>query len=359
MVFSPLFDFFQFCFYSFVSADAHKKMHKVSSRDSCLLRGSYKTWTLARASCYQHPLKSLSSKCPCWCQGCLCNVGSVPRYSRILFTTGIITSVRSGEPLACWVWESFLKRILSTACLHKVTFWGACLQSCPCLLPVLSPSGSTADQGNSCWHIHAQHRILSCTSSPKISFTTQNVCIPPLLPSHGPGNCKHCPASIPIHHTLTQSCGLWNDLPAVWLTKQQPHQTQLAHNLHQGWKDKFGFFGSLTKQRELNKFPYSEKSEGTWSEEEKSPPEQGTHGLAIHSRSYTSLLLMNKLMNYTRNHRGQRGNIQLQQGNCVAMTMINSIRKYQHERSHHTTHFTQHRFHQRAPVLPRDPQFCR
>lgn len=61
-------------------------------------------------------------------------------------------------------------------------------------------------------------------------------------------------------------------------------------------------------------------------------------------------------MNYTMN---DTEGTQIQQGICVAMTMINSIRKYQHEHSHHTTHFTQLKIHQTAPVLQRDPQFCR
>lgn len=117
-----------------------------------------------------------------------------------------------------------------------------------CLLPVLSPSGSTADQGNSCWHAHTQHRILSCTKSPKISFTNQNVCIPPLLPPHGPGNCKHCPASSPIHHTDTE----------LWALKSSPSSvadkaaaSSNKHNLlscTRAEKVEFGVFRSLTKQ---------------------------------------------------------------------------------------------------------------
>lgn len=55
------------------------------------------------------------------------------------------------------------------------------------------------------------------------------------------------------------------------------------------------------------------KSEGSRSGE-KSPSGQGTQSLAIHSRSYISLQLMNKLINYTRNHRQHRRNIHLWAG---------------------------------------------
>lgn len=55
------------------------------------------------------------------------------------------------------------------------------------------------------------------------------------------------------------------------------------------------------------------KSEGSRSGE-KSPSGQGTQSLAIHSRSYISLQLMNKLINYTRNHRQHRRNIHLRAG---------------------------------------------
>lgn len=107
---------------------------------------------------------------------------------------------------------------------------------------VFSISGSTPEQGNSPWHIHTQKFPL--TRAPKIWFTDQNACIPPLMPSHVHENCKHPPASSPIHHTLTWSYGLRNHLPAAWLTKSKFHQTiyspaptwALQH--WQGWRNR-------------------------------------------------------------------------------------------------------------------------
>lgn len=217
-----------FLFFYFGWCQWKDALYKASSTDasSPLLWGRFKTWKLTRASCYQHPLEKpqlqmslLVARVPGQdgfsppLQQDVCSPQELPqRGVEKLWVPGWGTLFLSHKNCEDRLWT---KKGLSVGDVYNPL----------CLLPVLSPSGSTADQGNSCWHTHTQHRILSCTKSPKISFTNLNVCIPPLLPPHRPGNCKHCPASSPIHHTLTQSCGLWNHLPAVWLTKQQPHQT--------------------------------------------------------------------------------------------------------------------------------------
>lgn len=157
--------------------------------------------------------------------------GPSPTAQQDLHTT-CITTLRSREARCSKLLGeaafSCLVRTAKTGCGQKKSdfLWGIFTVLSLCSLPVLLPSGSTAEQGNSSWHIYTRRFFFfSCSRAPKIWFTNQNACIPPLLPPRVPENHKHPPASSPIHHTLTQSYGLRNHLPAAWLTETKPHQT--------------------------------------------------------------------------------------------------------------------------------------
>lgn len=113
----------------------------------------------------------------------------------------------------------------------KSYFWGLSLQLClfvcsQCFYPLEAVLSRAIGPG-----IYT-HIDLFPAPEPTISNLQTKTCVPSLLPPHVPENHEHPPASSPIHHILTQSYGLRNCLPAVWLTKYKPHQTQPAL-LHQ------------------------------------------------------------------------------------------------------------------------------
>lgn len=156
--------------------------------------------------------------------------GPSPTAQQDLHTT-CITTLRSREARCSKLLGeaafSCLVRTAKTGCgQKKVTFCGVSLQSClfvhsQCFYLLEALLSRATVPGIS---THADF-FFSCSRAPKIWFTNQNACIPPLLPPRVPENHKHPPASSPIHHTLTQSYRLRNHLPAAWLTETKPHQT--------------------------------------------------------------------------------------------------------------------------------------
>lgn len=166
----------------------------------------------------------------------------------------------------------------------KSYFWGLSLQLClfvcsQCFYPLEAVLSRAIGPG-----IYT-HIDLFPAPEPTISNLQTKTCVPPLLPPHVPENHEHPPASSPIHHILTQSYGLRNCLPAVWLTKYKPHQTQPAL-LHQR--------GPCSAARVEKLLFYLSGSWrdwiqwGIWGGEEKTPPGQGNQSLAIHFTSYIS-----------------------------------------------------------------------